>query len=130
MSPRRTLAACTRGTAAVEFALVSTILIGLLVGILDFGRTLYVKNQISYLADRAARSAMVNPDISDADLEALVRDNFTAGNPDRLTFRFATDSASGETYRVMTVGFPMTLFIPQLSSKALSLSVTRRAPAG
>ena len=85
----RGIAGCTRGTAAVEFALISVVLIGLLMGILDFGRTIYVKNQVSYLADRAARKVLLDPDISNSKLEAELRDGFTAGNADDLTVSIA-----------------------------------------
>ena len=52
---------CEAGTAAVEFAIISMVFISLCVGIVDFGRTLYVKNQLSFLADQATRTVLVNP---------------------------------------------------------------------
>lgn len=121
---------CNRGAAAVEFAIVGTVLITLCIGTIDFGRTLYVKNQISALADQAARKILLEPNIAGATLEAELRDDFSAGNPSHLSVEVATETAGGTNYRVITVGFPMTLFVPGLSSDAISLSVTRRVPAG
>ena len=39
-----------------------------------------------------------------------------------------TESVGGTSYKVVTIGFPVTLFIPNLASDTLSLSVTRRVP--
>jgi len=64
---------CERGTAAVEFAIIALVLVSLLVAVVDFGRTLYVKNQLSYLADQATRMVLLNPAISDATLETELR---------------------------------------------------------
>ncbi len=127
---RQSIRRCTRGAAAVEFAIISMVLIGLIVAIIDFGRTLYVKNQISALADQAVRKVLIDPSISSATLEAELRDDFYAGDADDLTFDVDSETVDGISYRIVTVGYPMTLFVPGLSSDAVSLSVRRRVPAG
>jgi Flp pilus assembly protein TadG len=124
----RGLRDCTRGAAAVEFAIVSTVLIALLIGTVDFGRTLFTQHQISSLAEQAMRKVLLDPAISTATLESELRAEFTAGDPDNLTVDIATETAGGITYRVVTVGFPMLLFIPGLESDTVSLSVVRRVP--
>jgi Flp pilus assembly protein TadG len=121
---------CTRGAAAIEFAIISMVLIGLTIGIIDFGRTLYVKNQISSLADQAVRKVLIDPAIASATLESELREDFYAGDADSLSVDVTSESVGGISYRIVTVGFPMTLFVPGLSSDAISLSVTRRVPAG
>ena len=121
---------CTRGAAAIEFAIISMVLIGLTIGIIDFGRTLYVKNQISSLADQAVRKVLIDPAIASATLESELREDFYAGDADSLSVDITSESVGGISYRIVTVGFPMTLFVPGLSSDAISLSVTRRVPAG
>lgn len=126
----RTIRDSTCGTAAVEFAIISTVLIGLCIATIDFGRTLYVKNQISALADMAVRKVLINPLISGSTLESELRGDFFAGNPDDVSFSVSSETVDGIAYRIVTVGFPMTLFIPGLNSEAISLSVTRRVPAG
>lgn len=131
MTPaRQSILGCTRGAAAVEFAIVSMVLIGLTVGTIDFGRTLYVKNQISALADQAVRKVLIDPSISGSTLESELREDFFAGEADELTFNVTSETVDGISYRVVTVGYPITLFVPGLSSNAVSLSVTRRVPAG
>lgn len=124
------LARCERGAAAVEFAIVSGVLIMLLIGIIELGRAFYVQNHISHLADQAARRVLIQPNITDAELEGQLRSAFNAGNPDDLAISVDVDASGGNDYRVVTIGFPLTLFIPNLSSGAVSLSVTRRIPTG
>lgn len=121
---------CESGAAAVEFAIISMVFISLCVAIVDFGRTLYVKNQLSFLADQATRTVLVNPAVTDAALQATLIADFTAGDPADLTVA-VNDQVVGTTdFRVITITYPITLFIPNLSSKEISLDVTRRVPAG
>lgn len=119
-----------RGAAAVEFSIISVVLVGLLIGIVDFGRTLYVKNQLSFLADRAARSVLLNSAVANADLEATIRTEFDAGTADDLTVAITTETLSGETYRVLTITYPIALFVPNVVPGAFVLSETRRVPHG
>lgn len=122
------LAGCTRGAAAVEFAIVASVLFALLIGTIDMGRTFYIENQISYLADQAVRRVLIDPDISDSSLIDRLRADFSAGEADDLSISVTTESVGGTDYKVVTIGFPVTLFIPNLASDTLSLSVTRRVP--
>lgn len=126
----RGLARCERGTAAVEFAIISVVFIMLLVGIVDFGRTLYIKNQLSYLADQTARAVLVDPSAVDNALETALRAGFTAGDPTELEVDFQTQVIDGITFKVLTLDYPVTLFIPNLASSVLDLNVIRRMPTG
>ncbi len=126
----RALKCDQRGTAAVEFSIISVVLVALLIGIVDFGRTLYVKNQMSFLADRAARSVLLDASIANTDLEATILAEFDAGNAVDLTVSITTETVQSETYRVVSITYPITLLIPDIVPDALVLSVTRRVPHG
>lgn len=119
---------CERGVAAVEFAIVSVLLITLIIGGIDMGRTFYVKNQLSYLADQATRAVLMDPGVSDATLTALVQGDFTAGNASLVTVTITNATISGVDFRVVQIDFPMTLFIPNLTSSTFNLNVDRRVP--
>jgi Flp pilus assembly protein TadG len=68
-----------RGTAVVEFALVSLPLFLILFGILDFGRALNYYNDLTQLSGQGARAAAVNrnPDggAADANFQTLLADD-------------------------------------------------------
>ncbi len=121
---------CERGVAALEFAIVSVLFFALVIGAIDMGRTFFVKNQLSFLADQATRAVLVNPNITNASLSALISDQFGAGDPDLLNVTITSDTSSGVDYRVIRIDFPMTLFIPNLSSDTFNLNVDRRVPVG
>jgi Flp pilus assembly protein TadG len=59
------LARHERGAAVVEFAVLLPVLLLILFGILDFGRAMNYKNELTQLANQAARSAAVNRNPSD-----------------------------------------------------------------
>ena len=126
----RDLLRCRRGAAAVEFAIVSVVFMMLLVAIVDFGRTLYIKNQLSFLADQTARAVLVNPNAQNAQLETDLRAGFTAGDVTDLVVTLNDEAVDGVTYKVLTLDYPVTLFIPNLASSVLDLEVVRRVPMG
>lgn len=118
------------GAAAIEFAIIGVVLVALSIATVDFGRTLYVKNQLSWLADQATRKVLVDPDITDATLESELRASFTAGNGADLTVSLRNETVGSNAYRVLEIDFPLALFIPGLSSGTVDLNVTRRVPTG
>lgn len=121
---------CQRGVAAVEFAIVGTLLMVLLVGGIDMGRTFYVKNQLSYLADQATRQVLVNPDVTDATLQTALAADFTAGDASLLVVNVTPQTISGIDFRVISIDYPMALFVPFLNFSTLALNVNRRVPTG
>lgn len=124
------LLSCQRGAAAIEFAIVSVVFLSLVVATIDFGRTLYVKNQLSFLADQAVRKVLINPGISNITLTDELRADFNAGVQADLGVTISDETIGGNAYRLVQITYPMTLFIPNLDSSALVLSVDRRVPSG
>lgn len=121
---------CERGVAAIEFAIVSMVFISMVIGGIDMGRTFYVKNQLSHLADQASRTVLLNPDTSDATLTSMVKDAFTAGDATQVSVTVSTESSAGIEYRVIRIDYPMTLFIPNLTTETFGLNIDRRVPVG
>lgn len=119
---------CERGVAAVEFAIVSMLFFILLFGGIEMGRTFYVKNQLSYLADQATRAVIINSTVTDATLTSNIRDQFTAGDPTQLTVTILSETVAGTEYRVVQVDYAMDLLIPSLMPSTFSLNVDRRVP--
>ena len=130
MTGFRKLLECTRGAAAVEFAIISVVFIGLLIAIVDFGRTLYIKNQLSFLADQATRTMLVSPSTTDATIISTINSEFTAGDAAQLSVTITYETIGADDFRVVNIDYPMTLFVPNLSSNAINLGVMRRVPDG
>lgn len=119
---------CTRGAAAVEFAIISVVFVGLLIAIVDFGRTLYIKNQLSFLADQATRTMLITPSTADATIINTIGTDFNAGDAAQLNVTITYETIGSNDFRVLTIDYPMTLFVPNLASDAINLSVMRRVP--
>ena len=119
---------CERGVAAIEFAVVGVVLIALTIGAFEFGRALFVKHQLSLLADEASRTVMLNPGVSDASLQTTAESDFTAGDPAALAVTLSQETVRGTTYRVVQMDYPITLLVPNLVTNSITVSVTRRIP--
>jgi Flp pilus assembly protein TadG len=61
----------TRGTTAVEFALVAPVFLALLLGIIGFGQIISVHHALQQLAAEAARASVAG--LSDAERDTLAR---------------------------------------------------------
>lgn len=125
---RRTMLDCTSGAAALEFAIVSLFLVLISIGVIDFGRALYVRNDMSYAADLGAREVLIAEAVSAGTLESTVRTAFTGPDPDLLEVTIDTETIAGLTYWNLTLTYPLALKLPGFTDSPLTLSVTRRIP--
>lgn len=119
---------CESGAAAIEFALIGMVAISIFLGTVEFGRALYTRNALSYAADVAARSILTNPAVADSDLEATIRSSILFGESADLEMAFGVETASGVSFRTISVQQPLTLVIPGLSQAGIMLTVDRRVP--
>ena len=115
------------GAAAVEFAIIAWVLILVCIGTVELGRGLYVRNELSYAADHAARMILMS-DAFDQELEDAVRSRFLGADDDLVVvFGKETSGAPAISYRTVVLTYPFKLLIPGLSD-TISLSVNRRVP--
>lgn len=122
----RRMGSCQAGTTAVEFAIVGMVLILVVLGVIEFGRGLNIRNQLSFAADFAARMILTNRDISDSDLESKMRSIFNAAAPEALQITFGTETVNGVQFRIVSVSYPFVPLVP--GTQSLNLSVARRTP--
>lgn len=117
------------GAAAVEFAIIVWALVFVCLGVVEFGRGLHLRNELSFAADRAARMILTQPAVSDSALETEVREAFIGPQPELLDASFGTEMAGGISFRTMLVQYPFSLLIPGFSD-TITLTVSRRVPIG
>lgn len=131
----RSMVRSDSGAAAIEFAIIVWALIFLCLGIIEIGRGLHVRNEMSYAADLAARRILTfeayaaNP-LQAADEDALeleVRAAFKGPRPEELDVTFPLDDSGN--YRVVLLSYPFSLLIPGLGD-AFDMTVSRRVPIG
>lgn len=135
MGAIRGFARSDSGAAAIEFAIIVWALIFLCLGIIEIGRGLHVRNEMSYAADLAARriltfeaysGAVLAPSDEDA-LRLVVQQAFSGPSPEDLSVTFPLDA--GGNFRVILLSYPFSLLIPGLGD-SFDLTVSRRVPIG
>lgn len=130
MERLKQLVSCNRGAAAVEFAIIGLVLIMVCVGGIEFGRGLWLRNELSFAADFAARKVLTDPAISSADLETELRSALTGIDPDLVEISFGSETVDTIEFRTVLVRYPLSLLVPGLSDDPITLSVNRRVPTG
>lgn len=110
--------------------MIGLVLIMFSIGIVEIGRGLYLRNQLSHVIDVAARQVLTNMNASDADLETSIRTNFSAGDPNALLVTLGSETLDGTTFRSIKLNYPLELLIPALSLDVVQVSLMRRVPAG
>lgn len=115
-----------RGAAALEFALLGLPFVILLLGLLEFGRGLYIRNALDFAADQAQRVIIINPLATPTELEETVRSAFAIGPEDGLTLSYSVETISGVTYRLVSLDYTMQLLLPAPLGRAVTIGSSRR----
>ena len=133
MSPARDILRCEKGAAAVEFAFIAMLLILGTVGTIEVGRALFMMNELAYAADRAARTVMLDFEISGDDLTKAVQDQDQDGKfltglvPENVLVDVTPDPpATGDTFRVVKLSYPFTPMISDFTIESVTLTADRR----
>jgi Flp pilus assembly protein TadG len=119
---------CQAGSTAVEFAIISTVLMLVPLGAIELGRGLNIRNQLSQAADYGARKILTDSQISDSALETTVRSAFIASTGGALKVTIGVETVNALQFRSITLTYPFTPLIPGLTSGQITLSVARRTP--
>lgn len=130
-----------RGNALVEFALMSTMALTLIFGVVDFGRALYTYHLVSNAARAATRYAMVRgstctvsgcPATSDS-IQTYVRGLAPAIDPSSLTVTTTWTAASGCADAAnqgpgcvvsVQVSYPFRFLVPVLPHYTMTMAST------
>lgn len=115
------------GTSAVEFAIVASVLITILLAIVQFGWALQVRSQMGRAADEAVRYVQLKPEASDAEFKNQVTAAMAKYDKKRLDVQTGQALIGSTQFRTVTVDYDLPLAIPGMDN-LVNLSVTRRTP--
>ena len=107
----------TAGQALVEFALLATLVITLLLGIVDFGRAYYTQVQIKNAVGDAGYYAIQNPDDTAGTKQVIIR-QLSNLNPAINTSNISVSCASGSTKKQISVTYQYSLMFSWLVPSA------------
>ena len=120
-----------RGGAAIEFAIVAPVFIGLMLGAVEFGRMYYVRQNLEYATEQAARYYSVNPSTSTSDVTSKFDGFLASGLRSSTTVSYAdTSNCNGNAYVVcttMTVTYPFSFTSSYLGFGPRTLTATSKA---
>ena len=114
-----------RGATALELALVLPVFVVLVFGIFQFGHAQHKLSSIRYAMAMASRAHMLNPDLTEAQLQTLVRNRLknTADDNVTVTMTMIQNTAAGRVAR-MTGVYTSHVGVPMLPTYPLSFQTT------
>jgi Flp pilus assembly protein TadG len=120
------------GAAAVDFAIVSMVFIFCVLGVIEFGRVLYMKNKLAFAADSAARLVLMKSSGTDTATtsEILIEAKSVLHNRElveNVVLETGSETADGVTYLTLKLSYSMPLYIPGFGS-GVTLSQYRKTP--
>ena len=119
---------CEDGGPAIEFAIIAPVFISVCLGVISLGYAFQVRNEMAHAVDAGIRKVMMNPAITDADLETAIKDAFQESDPDSLTVTLTNSTIGGVDYRSIALSYPFTrIVIPGLPDN-VTLGLSRRTP--
>ena len=127
-----------RGQSVIEGVLVLVVLIGMILGVLDFGQMMFLHQTLTERARSAARYAALNPADVDGTRNLVLFGNTVA--PDDTTSSFwgmtadtvqvtRANQDTNEDEMVVTIsGYRFQIFSPWIAGSALGRSIVAAAP--
>lgn len=131
----RRIGADESGATALEFAIIGSVFVIASMGIIEFGRSLQVRNEIAYAMDHGARTLLMDADATEAEIKEAIKARFNSYDGDKLTVTASNgtmacqhDDKSGTVdIRTLTVSYPLEIFIPGFAG-AVDIRLNRIVP--
>jgi Flp pilus assembly protein TadG len=113
----REFRAAESGATALEFSIVASVFIIVALGVIEFGRSLQVRNEMAYAMDWGARTVLMNASASEAEITEAIKERFNSYDKDRLKIEIVDTTAAcgnGGTMNAsgVTIAYPLEIFIP------------------
>ena len=117
------------GLTAVEFALMAPVFLTLFFGVIELGRAAYTQGVVSFAAEEATRYAVVNYNISEAEVVNLTEDCLLGVNRDRINAIVVTgpiDPVDNTRTISVEVSYNFEFLMPFLPSDTVTISGSSR----
>lgn len=114
------------GTAAVEFALVMPLFLGMVWGVFYIGWAAYSTHSVHRALEMAARALQLKPSTTQSQLQTLVRNNVVLGDDAKnIVITLKLDAVSGGTQLAHTTAtYPVTFTVPLIGTYSFTYSTS------
>jgi len=118
------------GAAALEMALCLPPLVMVIVAALAFGWTQHCLSSVRFALEGASRKLLLNPALTETQLQTLVRSQLTGSADPNVTVHLAVSNQMGSKVATLTGAYTLHIGIPTLATVpiASSTSVTTAMP--
>jgi hypothetical protein len=94
---------CNDGTVAIEFAIVGLLFFTLLLGSIEMGRAMWMRNSVQFAAEETARWAIVNPGKTPEAIEIFAEERSIISSPPAKATATFEPPIAGVTYLLVEV---------------------------
>lgn len=116
------------GASAVEFALVSTAFLSLLIGIWYLAIMLFSNMNLQWAMARAARMAEINKSVTQSDIAAAINSYLTGNGLPSATVTYSSSVSGGLRSATIGASFSQTYDVPMISSFHINFSSNLTVP--
>jgi hypothetical protein len=117
------------GTAAIEFAFVGLLFFALLLGSIELGRAMWMRNSVQFAAEEAARWALVQPAENSSAVVNYARGQLFS-SPASATITAPYVTVAGVRYVTVTVTQVFTPVTALVSTGIITVTGQARMPVG
>jgi Flp pilus assembly protein TadG len=115
------------GTEAIVFAVVGLLFFALLLGSIELGRAMWMRNSLQFAAEEAARWALVQSSQNPTNVQNFARARLTS-SPATATVTATYQTVSGVTYVVVTLTQVFTPVTTLVSTGIITVTGQARMP--
>lgn len=119
-----------RGAAAVEFAIITPVMLASMLGVFEVGRLMYQQSKVAASAAAGARAVAMYGVSDTTNVTNAINARFTTSERTKLTSTVTTVQISGQNFRriIVTYNFPFLIRFDRRYS-SMTITATRYAPA-
>ena len=124
----RAFGADRKGIATIEFAFAAVAFLTLLIGVLEYGQVMWVRNTLQNAAAETGRYAMVHTTATQTQLVAYAKTAAAPLNPDDVAVQVTWDTTGGTTYVTILTSYQFQEIVPFMPQGTISLVGRARMP--
>jgi len=118
----------TRGVALVGFALMAAAFLVSVIGAMEYGRILWIRNSLENAASETAHYAMIHAGATQQELVSYAQSEAAPLSPSNMTVQVSWDTSGATTFVTILMSYRTDIGIPFLPQATVTLVGRARTP--